>query len=433
MRLNTQTRLHTHEGAPAKHINPEDQLKRSLLSCFLWEKEFYEDGESIASRIHTLADQCSPEFVSKLAIEARLSFKLRHAPLWLMLSLIKRGGPLVADTIYQVVNRPDELSELVVMYWKDGKKPLSAQMKKGLAKAFTKFNEYQFAKWNRPYDIKIRDVMFMVHPKALNDDQQKVFDKLANKELDPPNTWESRMTAGEDKKAVFTDLLKTGKLGYMALLRNLRNMVDSGVDRELVCNGILKPSASVLPYRFIAAAKAAPTFERQLDEAMIKMLESMDKLKGKTALVVDVSLSMSWALSSRSDLMRIDAANGLAILLSGICDDLRVFTFSNSVVEVPPRKGMALGDAIWNSQPNRGTDLGGAVNEIINNIAHDRMIIISDEQSSTRVPDPVRGTNAYMINVASSKNGLGYGPWTHIDGFSEACIEFIQQHEATDH
>jgi len=85
MRLNAQKHIHTHEGAKAKHINPEQALKRSLLSCFLWEKEFYEGGESIAGRIHSLADQCSPEFISSLAIEARLSFKLRHAPLWLSL------------------------------------------------------------------------------------------------------------------------------------------------------------------------------------------------------------------------------------------------------------------------------------------------------------------------------------------------------------
>jgi len=431
MRLNQSTHTYTHEGAKAKQINPESALKRSLLSCFLWEREFYEDGESIATRLHTLADQCTVEVVAQLAIEARLAFKLRHAPLWLTLSLIKRGGPLVADTIYQVVNRPDELSELVVMYWKDGKKPLSAQMKKGLAKAFTKFSEYQFAKWDRPYAVKLRDVMFLVHPKAKDKEQQAVFDKLANKALSPPNTWESRMAAGEDKHDVFTDLLKTEKLGYMALLRNLRNMVDAQVDRHLVEKAILKPSASVLPYRFIAAAKAAPSFERQLDEAMLKMLESMNKLNGHTVLLVDVSVSMSWALSSKSDLRRIDAANGLAILLSGICEQLRVMTFSNQVVEVPARKGMALGDAIWHSQANGGTLLGKAVMTIDKECDYDRLIVLTDEQSQDPVPDP--NGRAYMINVASNRNGVGYGAWTHIDGFSEACIEFIQQIETADH
>jgi len=427
MRINTQTKLKTHEGATAKRISVEDQLRRSVMSCMLWEKTFYESGEDIATRIMGLSDQCSQKFLSGLAVEARTVYKLRHAPLLILLAMIKKGGPIVAKAIEDTINRPDELTELVALYWRDGKRPLSKQMKLGLSKAFLKFNEYQFAKWNKPGDIKLRDVMFLTHAKPTKD-KEDLFKRIANNELKTPNTWESRMAGGQGKCEVFTDLLKAGKLGYMALLRNLRGMLEAGVDHDLIKAAVLKPSPAVLPFRFLSAAKHAPMLEPQLDQAMMSVLDNQSKIAGKTSILVDVSGSMDFGkLSGKSELSRIDAACALAILLSGICEDLRVFTFSNQIVEVPARKGMALKDAIVRSQNHGGTDLGGAVMAVDKQVDYDRLIVISDEQSQTRVPDP-KG-KAYMINVASCQNGIGYGPWVHIDGFSEACVDFIQEHE----
>ena len=61
------------------------------------------------------------------------------------------------------------------------------------------------------------------------------------------------------------------------------------------------------------------------------------------------------------------------------------------------------------------------------NVKYDRLIVITDEQSADRVPDPLgRG---YVINVASAKNGVGYGKWVHVDGFSEAVIRYISEIE----
>jgi len=428
MRINTASKIYTHEGAPAKKINVKQQLRRSLMSCMLWEKSFYESGEDIATRILNLADQCDAKYLAELAVEARTAFKLRHAPLLILVALIKKGGNIVSKAIEDTINRPDEITELVAIYWKDGKRPLSKQMKIGLGRAFLKFNEYQLAKWNRPGDIKLRDVLFLTHAKPTKD-KEALFKKLAETTLETPNTWESRMAAGENKKEVFTDLLSTGKLGYMALLRNLRGMLEVGVDQDLIKSAISKPAPSVLPFRFISAARHAPRLERDLDAAMIKILDDHSKLEGNTIILVDVSYSMTSPLSSKSDLRCIDAANGLAILLSGICDSLRVLTFSNQVVEVPARSGMALGDVIWGSQSNGGTALGNAVRVVDQKCSYDRLIVITDEQSRDRVPDP-KGLG-YMINVSTNKNGVGYGPWVHIDGFSEACIDFIQEYETT--
>lgn len=130
-------------------------------------------------------------------------------------------------------------------------------------------------------------------------------------------------------------------------------------------------------------------------------------------------------LSAKSDLTRMDAAAALASIVTG---DLRVFTFSGHTVEVPPRRGMAGVAAVIRSQPHASTYLGRAV-ERINALPHDRLIVITDEQTADRVPDPVV-RHAYMINVASARNGVGYGKWTHLDGFSEAVLKWIRAYEA---
>lgn len=427
MKTNTALRntLRTHEGAPARRINTEQQLKRSVLSCMLFEDEFYEDGQIIADRILTLAAECKPEFVASLAIMARSQFNLRHAPLLLLVALIKKGGKIVGDTIFATIQRADELAELVALYWKyNPDKDLSKQMKIGLGRAFGKFSEYQFAKYNRDAAVKLRDVLFLCHAKPTKE-REDLYKRIANNGLATPNTWESRLTSGENKKDVFTDLIQTKQLGYLALLRNLRGMNEAGVDHGIIKEALLTGDHSrVLPFRFIAAARHAPMFEPQLDKAMVSALSEAPKLPGKTVLLVDVSGSMDSAISAKSDLKRCDAAGGLGILLAGICEEVRIFIFGSTCREVPARNGMALRDLLV--AQNESTYLGGAV-QMVNQLTYDRLVVITDEQSHDSVGGP-KG-KGYMINVASNKNGVGYGPWVHVDGFSEACVAFIREYE----
>ena len=418
----------THEGAPARIINAKDQLRRSVMACMLWENEFYEDGVNIASRIHSVANQCSVEFVSQLAIEARKEHGLRHAPLWLALSLVPRGGKIVSKTLYEVISRADELTEVLAMYWKDKRKPISAQLKLGLAKAFTKFDEYQLAKYNRKNEVKLKDVARLVHPVPKDKVQAEVFKRLIADELKTPDTWEVALSGGADKKETFERLLSKRKLGYLALLKNLRNMRDAGVDSNVIYESLKTGNRrGILPFQYISAARAVPQYENMLDEVMQLTMQEMPRLKGKTVLLVDNSQSMNWALSERSTLNRRDAAGALAVLLRGICEEVEVFSFSNTTKLVPPRNGMALIDAIQSATQVLGTRLGQSVTEV-NRIESDRLIVITDEQSHDRVPNP--NTKGYMINVASNKNGVGYGPWLHIDGFSEKIVDYVVAYEA---
>jgi 60 kDa SS-A/Ro ribonucleoprotein len=423
----------THEGAPARHISPEQQLRRSVLACMLWEDQFYEDGVAIAGRIRELVANVTAEKVAALAVEAREKMKLRHAPLLLVREMARLATHrhLVAETLVRVIQRADELSEFVALYWSEGKQPLSAQVKKGLAAAFTKFDEYALAKYNRASPVKLRDVLFLCHAKPVDSAQAGLWKRLVEDQLATPDTWEVALSAGADKRQAWERLLSENKLGALALLRNLRNMAESQVSEQAIRNGLARMKTErVLPFRFIAAARYAPQWEAELEQAMFRALqgqtsEGQAKLPGKTVLLVDVSGSMDAPLSRRSEMRRNDAAYGLAVLLREIAEQVSIYSFSDSLVLAPARRGFALRDAVNASQRHNGTYLGKALSGITEK--YDRLIVITDEQSHDAVPNPkARG---YVINVASYQNGVGYGRWTHIDGWSDSVIEYIRAAE----
>ena len=433
MKLNTAPKpTFTHEGAKASHIKPADELRRTILACMLWESGFYESGEAVADRIKRLVLSCNPHEVADIAIEAREKQRLRHSPLLLVREMARDSkrcaDGLIANTLCRVIQRADELAEFLVMYWADGKKPLSKQVKKGLARAFGKFNEYALAKYNRDATVKLRDVLFMVHAKPVNDEQAALWKRLVDGTLAPAGTWEERLSAGADKKATFEVMLREGELGYMALLRNLRNMHQAEVDTALVFKALADGAAKskALPFRYVAAARAVPMWESQIDAAMQSAMVALEKLPGRTAVLVDVSGSMNESLSSKSDLKRIDAAAALAVLVRGIAEEARIFRFNNSATEVPARQGMALIDAI--GRAGGGTRVGHSVSQVRACWPQmDRMIVITDEQSADAVGAP--GCKGYMLNVATNKTGVGYGDWTHISGFSEAVVQYIAASE----
>jgi hypothetical protein len=447
MKLSHLTGPRTHEGAPARKISAELQLRRSVLACVLWANQFYEDGVEIAGRIAELVPKVEAEKVAALAIEARERMKLRHAPLLLVREMArhKTHRGLVAETLERVIQRADELTEFVAIYWKDGRVPLSGQVKKGLAAAFPKFDEYQLAKYDRGGPIKLRDVLFLCHAKPRDDKQGGVWKKLVWGRLATPDTWEVALSAAgategvgknEDKRAAWERLLAENKVGALALLRNLRNLREAGIDEALVLAALRGMNAQrVLPFRFLAAARYAPQWEEALEQAMLASVAAQAKLQGKTALLVDISGSMTAPLSRRSEMQRTDAAYGLAVLLREIAEKVVVYSFSDELVEVPARRGFALRDAIDKSQRHNGTYLGKAVEELRRraernpNERYDRLVVITDEQAHDTVPNP-QG-KGYVVNVASYKNGVGYGKWTHIDGWSEAVIEYVRELETT--
>lgn len=446
------TKIQTHEGGTAKHITHELQLRRSIMACMLWENNFYEDGESIAARISRLVGKVDPTKVASMAVEARNGMKLRHVPLLLAreMARLSTHKHLVGKLLPAIILRPDELTEFLAIYWRDKRQPLSGQVKKGLAGAIWRFNGYQLAKYNRNNKVKLRDILRLCHPKPVGE-QAEIWGRLIAGTLQPPDTWEVALSSGKDKLETWSRLLVGHKIGALALLRNLRNMHKVGVDKNLIKGTLAEMNTSrILPFRFITAARHAPRFEHEIEVQMFKSLEGQATLPGHTVLLVDVSGSMENPIAGKTEINRIDATCGIAMLLREICEEIDIFTFSAKLICVPSRHGFALRNAIIDSQEHLNTPLGLAVKCIYANkdqriklkpsyvpqfstgyhgqgLRPDRLIVITDEQSKDTVPDPIG--KGYMINVSTDKNGVGYGAWHHIDGWSETIIDYIKEYE----
>lgn len=473
---NTKTKLptpKTHGGAVAVRTNAEFELRRSVMSTMLFEDQFYEDGVSISDRIADLVPKVKPELVKDIAIEARHQMKLRHVPLWIIRIMAKlpTHKHLVADTLDACIKRADEPAEFLALYWKNGKEPLSHQVKKGLARSIQKFDEYSMAKYLKDKDITLRDVMFLSHSKPKDarkrlytrnerklekagnkkfvlSKSEKLYKKLADLNLSVPDTWEVALSSSKDKTAEWTRLLKDKRMGGMAVLRNLRNCINAKVSKDLISKSIMEANYRwVLPFRFISAAKYAPQFEEVLDKAMITTLENGSKLPGKTVVVVDVSGSMyGSSISGKSEMDRAKSACALASILREVCEEPVIyatagsdFTRAHKTQLVPARRGMDLIDAIYNMCRPLG---GGGIflNQVMNYIDEiesriDRVVVITDEQDCSTHPNDspskakLLGKKNYMINVASYKLGIGYKKWHHIDGFSEEIINYIKGYE----
>ena len=274
----------------------------------------------------------------------------------------------------------------------------------------------------------------------MSDEQAQVWEQLIAGTLPPADTWEVALSGGADKREAFTRLLQENKLGYLALLRNLRKMAEVGVDAELIEGAIMarRGAERVLPFRYVAALRAAPQFYDAIDCAFTESLQELPPLSGTTLVLVDVSGSMNDRLSARSDLTRMDAAAALATMVRPLRDGdskVQIFTFSEYVKEITgDRTGLRMIDAICNSQPHNGTRLHRAVAELVT-LPHDRLIVISDEQAHAP-PDSLTDRitpKGYMINVASARNGVGYGErWVHLDGFSEKVLRWIAAFEGSE-
>lgn len=444
----------THGGAPTTHLTYLQELKRSTSACMLWEDEFYEDGVSISLRIKECVAKVAPELVSNLAIELREKHHLRHIPLFLAVCMAELATHkhLVRELLPAIIQRPDELSETLAIYWKDGKRKITAQIKRGLADAYSKFSEYQLSKWNKDGAITLLDVMKLVHPKPRDTTQCLTFAKLHKKELRMPDTHEKALSAaGPDeklKKSEWERLLKEHKVPAMALFKNLANMEKYGVSKSNIEEAIVgAKTEKLLPFRFISAAKHAPRFEESIEKAMLASLSDQEKIPGKTILIVDVSGSMyTPKVSAKSEITRAEAGCALAILVKETCEKAVIYataghdyTRVHETAIVPGRRGFALSDYIYRqSHPLGG---GGIFLKAVMDYVYekegeaDRIIVITDEQDCSgggeNAPEKANafGKRNYILNVGDYKHGIGYGKWIHISGFSEAVINYIRTYE----
>lgn len=440
-------RLAGGSGALAAKQSNVALLRRAVLANLLWEDVAYMDGLKVAEEIRRLIPLCPAIDVYNIALEARLMQKLRHTPLFIAVEMCKypEHKLFVADLLPKIITRADMLTDFLALYWKDGKKPICNQAKKGLSAAFHNFNEYKLAKYDRDAAIKLRDVMFLCRPKPSNDYETKLFKKVADRTLATPETWEVLLSTGKDKKESWTKLITEGKIGGLAMLRNIANMRRASVDKKVIEEGLEKLKSSMLmPLDFLKANKMNPEFSRQIEDAMISSYANLPKLKGKTLFIVDVSGSMQAPMSAKSDFSRYDAACALAMLAANQCEDYEIVctagndcSYTGAHEHIPyPQKGFGIFEQIHSTNRRIG---GGGIftrqclewcNDKFKGQKFDRIIVFSDSQDcdlpARRVPKPF-GTYNYICDVSAHTKGVNYrGAWTaEISGWSEKFLTYI--------
>lgn len=447
----TEEKLAGGMGLKAAALNPEALLRRATLSSLLWEDMAYESGKENADNVALLVPQVNAKTVSDLAIECRLKQKLRHMPLFIAAEMAKHSThkAFVEETLVAIITRPDQITDFMAIYWRNGKCPIAKCVKKGLARCFNKFNEYSLAKYNRDAPIKLRDVMFMVRPKPEDEKQAELFKRLANNTLKTPDTWEVALSSGQDKRATWERLLSEEKLGSLAFIRNLRNIHDAGVSYDLIKKGFDNLSGSVLlPLNFLAASKYCPAFDKEINDAMLKSYGKIPKLPGHTVVVIDVSGSMTYGNAGRSKFSRMDSAKAMAVLANEVGERVSIYATAGSdsrsihkTKRLSNSRGFALGkeiDSVYGELGGGGIFTRQCLEFIKGDLkeAPDRIIIFSDSQDCDRinkVPAPF-GKYNYIVDISSHKNGINYdGVWTaEISGFSEHFLAYIMAVEGVE-
>lgn len=387
-----------YEGAQAYRLSPEWQLYTAAVTSVLSDK-FYESAQTRVETMRDLIKRCDPVFVAQLAVYTRQKMNLRSIPLVLAVELAKvhRGDSTVSKMVSQVIQRADEITELLAYYQLANKRQdtkklnrLSKQLQAGLQSAFNRFDEYQFAKYNRDAEVKLRDALFLVHPKAKDEDQQALFNKIVNDTLETPYTWETELSAlgqmkfvsDAEKEAAFRikweELIDSNKVGYMALMRNLRNILESNVSKGhviKVCDTLASPEAvrrsKQLPFRFLAAyreiSKVKSVYASRVLDALEKAVAvSAENIKGfdaETSVLIacDVSGSMQRPVSPKSKILSYDIGLMLAMLLKSRCENAITGMFGDKwkVINVPTKGILSNVDAFYRREGEVGYATNG--------------------------------------------------------------------------
>lgn len=414
-------------GGQAYKQSDELALVSLLLTSFV-NDQFYRGAQSTLDDLRKLVTKVKDkEFVAKAAIYARDKFGMRsitHAVACELASQLN-GAEWGKDFYNKVVVRVDDMTEILSYYLayktsKDSPK-FPNSLKKGFAKAFDKFDGYQLAKYKgENKTVKLVDVVNIVHPVPTVRNSEAL-NLLIKGELKSSDTWEAKLSkAGqmaeseEDlsqlKADAWNDLISSRKLGYFALLRNLRNIITQSpqsikVACEMLCDERLIKNSRVLPFRFSTAFEEISKLDSSkdvrevlvaIDKALEISVQNVPKFDGETLVVMDVSGSMQGKASEIASLF------GAVLAKANNCDVMTFATNANYKSYNPNDSVMTIRNSFKYS--GGGTNFK-AIFQIANK-KYDRVIILSDMQGWEGYTTPSSDFKAY-------KNKFGANPFVY--------------------
>lgn len=448
-------------GNVAYKMTDRDKLMTQVLTSFINEKKFY--GDNTDDLINTLVRVIStePEFVSKLAVFARREFGMRSVShvLTAYLAHENNGKPYVRNTVKGIVLRGDDVTELLSFYINTFGKPVPNSLKKGINDVIVEFDEYTLAKYKgNKKSFKMRDVICLCRPTPKDEGQSEMWKRCIEDKLKTPVTWETELSANGNKKEVWEKLIDSGKVGYMALLRNLANIIKAEpANIETVWQTIEDPEkvkhSKQLPFRFLSAYKSIEDIAGSrafdaLENAISASVSNLPKLKGTTVIAVDTSGSTSSNISKKSNVTSYEIGMLIGLIANRICDNSIFFTFDDELTKQSyGKKADIIDSIIYSRGACGGTNMFLPFEAMIfKNIKADRIIIISDNECNYNFNTPVQravekfrdkiGENVWVHAIDT----MGYGTqqfcgsrFNLITGWSDKMLEFIKlAEEGTD-
>lgn len=378
-------------AGPAFTMSLRDRFATRLMTCLVGEPKFY--GDTTPDLLDDAKEICQedPVFALKAAIYAREELHLRTAPLLVLRWLLPHlGSEVMAAGIKRICTRPDQLVDLEGYYkMTQEKRALSAGLKRGIRDALAGYSYYQLAK----YPAGLSRLIRLTHPPRAERFQEIIEDKII-----PPLTWEVELTRHGNTAEVWDRLLAEDSVPYMALLRNLRNILQSGAKSlGLVCERLRNPDrvrgSKLFPFRFLAAYRIVQGLDAEgkhevleaINQAFALSAENLPHLDGRTIFLIDHSGSMNSQLSQRSSLTYMDIADTLAVMGATMCDDAVPVAFATSagIVELPEEtRAIEAVDALKRIEVGYGTSLSAGFNVMQHaNLEADRVIVLSDMQA----------------------------------------------------
>lgn len=448
-------------GGEAYRASAEYRLASLLLTSFV-NDQFYRDANGVLVELTDLIGRVDPGFAARAAVYARKEYGMRtitHAAAALLSKHL--SGHAAAKAFYdQIVVRPDDMLEIRAALKLMGEHKLTNGMKKGFAAAFDRFDGYQIAKYRADNkDIKLVDMVNLVHPVPTGRNAAALR-ALVDGTLTNTETWEAKLSAAgtaatsdEDKAdrkaAAWSELLRENKLGYFALLRNLRNILTQAPElvttacEQLVDEKRLRGS-KVLPFRLLTAYKqfgGSDQNERRVLDALERAADlacaNVPQLEN-TLVVIDNSGSMaSWTAGSKHALCNeTGALFGFALAKRSGAD---LMEFGTSARMISYRNSQTALDFAMNFDKNNKVGHGTDFKAIFNKIEkrYDRIVIFSDMQGWGGYFGPQDSFKEYKARTGAdpfiySVDLAGYGslqfPETKVAtmaGFSEKMFEVM--------
>ena len=441
-------------GHIAYKMGDKEKLVTQVLTSFFNESKFYGDNSDEMQETIKRVVATDPEFVANLAAFARREFNMRSVSHILTAYLAHEiaGKPYTRKTVKAVSLRGDDVTEIMACYLNLFGKPIPNALKKGLSDVMQGVDEYTLAKYKgNGKAVKMRDLLCLCRPTPKNETQSELWKKLLNNELETPYTWETELSANGNNADTWEKLIDSGKVGYMALLRNLRNILTanpSNVNKVLdtIQNPEMVRRSKQLPFRYLSAYKelkdigGSRVFDT-LENAVELSIENMPKLAGTTVIAVDVSGSMSGTVSAKSKVRCYEIAMLLGLMANKICENSIFYTFNSRIEKHPLSTRSGILSTALNSSCGGGTYMYLPFNKMIEDkVKADRVIILSDNECNDGCFK--RTVQGY---VNSYKQAIGKDIWVHaidlqgygtqqfcgektniIAGWSEKVLEFIK-------